>query len=174
MIGRLAALGRRIREEKSRVIGEKLFALDAFRDARTVCFYVGMPTEVDTAPLIDAALALGKTVLVPFCNSKRGKLLFYRIENRKDLKKGVFGIWEPDPQKACPADASAADCVLVPGLAFDRAKNRLGRGKGYYDKFLAKLDPKVPKIGLAFSFQKVKSVPTAGHDVKLDNIITDH
>ncbi|MBI3252480.1 MAG: 5-formyltetrahydrofolate cyclo-ligase [Candidatus Omnitrophica bacterium] len=173
MTRRLAALGGRLREQKSRAIAEKLFGLEVFGSARTVCFYAATPREVDTHPMIDAALEAGKAVLVPLCDPKKGTLALYRIQSRKDLKKGAFGIWEPDPGKAAPAGAAEADCVIVPGVAFDKAKNRLGRGKGYYDRFLSGLGPKVAKIGLAFSFQKVKNVPRADHDVPLDEIITD-
>lgn len=70
-------------------------------------------------------------------------------------------------------EAKELDVVIVPGLVFDEKNNRLGRGKGFYDRFLSTLDPRVRKVGLAFSFQVVPSIPTESHDVPMDLVLTD-
>jgi len=70
-------------------------------------------------------------------------------------------------------EAKELDVVIVPGLAFDSKNNRLGRGKGFYDRFLEKCGPNVRKIGLAFSFQVFPTIPTEGHDVPMDLVLTD-
>ena len=72
-----------------------------------------------------------------------------------------------------PVSNGAIDCILVPGLAFDKAGNRLGRGLGLYDRFLGKLAPGVAKIGLAYAFQIVPAVPTEECDQRLDLVLTD-
>ncbi len=164
------------RKKKSLIIEEKLFSLDAFKKASVVCFYVSLPAEVDTAQMIDRALEAGKRVLVPRVNreAQEPPLQLYEIKDRqKDLEKGAFGIMEPLPSRTRLADAQEIGCVIAPGVAFDRANHRLGRGKGFYDRFLAGIGPGVAKIGVAFSFQIVDEVPRVGHDVRLDLVITD-
>lgn len=131
------------RKSKSQIIQTKLFGLEAFRKAARVCFYDALPTEVDTRPMIDQARAMGKRVV-------------------------VLPAHDHDP-----AGHEAGDCVVVPGLVFDRSGNRLGRGKGFYDRFLGKLGSRVFKVGLAFSFQVVPAVPVESYDVRLDAVLTD-
>ena len=162
------------RSQKSRRIEEKLFGLDAFKKANTVCFYVSMPVEVDTASMIDRSIGMGKRVLVPLTDLENKEIDLYTIKNRQsDLRPGVLGIREPDPKKAKKGDPSEVDCLIVPGLCFDKQNNRLGRGAGLYDRFLKKFDPSVPKIGLAFSFQVLPQIPVEPHDVRLDIVLTE-
>lgn len=160
------------RKKRSLVIQKRLFGLNEFQGSKKVCFYVSMPAEVNTLPMIDKALKT-KKVFVPVCDPKNVRLRFYEIKSRKDLKKGFFNICEPVTKGKRPVNARLIDCVIVPGLAFDRKNNRLGRGKGYYDKFLKKLPKKTKKIGLGFLFQMVDKVPVEKHDQKLDKVITD-
>lgn len=162
------------RHEKSRKIADKLFRLDAFKTARNVCTYVSMPAEVDTTLLIDEIIGMGKRVLVPLTNLENKELKVYEINNRRDcLRPGTLGILEPDQDKCPEAATKDIDIVLVPALLFDRGNNRLGRGAGLYDRFLAGLPARVQKIGLAFSFQVVPQLPTHPHDVRMDQVLTD-
>ena len=170
---KLSILSAEEREKRSLRIEEKLFHLEPFKKAQFICFYVSLATEVDTSRMIDKALAMGKHVLVPLSDRQTLELSLYQIRNRDALQKGAWGIFEPDPAKTHLVSPDKLDCILVPGVAFDSQHNRLGQGKGFYDRFLAKLSPKVMKIGLGFSFQKVESVPVTEHDVKLDNVIYD-
>ena len=161
-------------EIKSLQIKKKLFSHDAFRKAKCVCFYVSMSTEVDTKSMIDEALALEKRVLVPMTNRADKQLSLYEITNRQtDLKKGAYGVMEPRPDRTRLTDLKEAECVIVPGIVFDKKNHRIGHGVGYYDRFLKKFGPEVFKIGLAFSFQVVPAIPAEVHDVKLDMILTD-
>ena len=172
--GKLAQLSPSARKRKSRVILKKLLALSAYRKARTVCFFVGMTTEVDTRPMIRHALDQGKRVLLPLVNLENKALKLYEVRNLgKDLVKGPLGILEPDLKKTKPFSPKKADCVLVPGLAFDKKNRRLGRGAGFYDRFLKKLKASTPRIGLAFSFQVVPEVPHEKHDVFLNKVLTE-
>ena len=164
-------------EEKRRLrsldIQKRLSGLPVFQKAKLVLFFVSLPEEVDTHPMIEEALRSGKRVAVPVADLKTKKLLFFEIrDKKKDLKPGVYGILEPDPYKTKPVSPKKADCVIVPGLVFDLKKHRIGHGAGFYDRFLAEIGD-VPKIGLAYSFQIIEEIPRESHDVALDEIITD-
>ena len=171
---KLKAQGLEERDRRSRLLESKLFKLDAFRKARTVCFFVGMDEEVDTVPMIAKALSSGKRVLLPLTNLENKELKWFEVRDLKaELAHGTLGILEPRPT-AKPGDAKDAECVVVPGLAFDQSKRRLGRGAGFYDRFLASLPPHAFKVGLAFSFQVFPSIPHEAHDVPLDEVLTDN
>ena len=162
------------RKTRSLKVQKKLFSAPAFKKARCVCFYVSLPSEVDTTGMIDKALELGKRVLVPRTNLENKELSLYEIKDReRDLKKGAYGVMEPRPAKAWLARLEEVDCLVIPGVVFDKKNNRMGRGKGYYDRFLKKFGPGVLKIGLAFSFQVVQRIPIEDHDVPVDKVLTD-
>jgi 5-formyltetrahydrofolate cyclo-ligase len=91
------------------------------------------------------------------------------------LAKGAFGIKEPNKKKAKELDINEIDTVIVPGLAYDYSRNRLGRGGGFYDRLLKKLPNSVKKLGVAFDFQILKSLPTnLFTDQKVDLIVTEN
>ena len=138
-------------------------------DANTIVAYYSLPDEVDTHRFIDELLADGKTVYLPKVISDEGMVLC-RYTGAESMKEGAFGIMEPVGAQI-PAD-EAIDVVLVPGMAFDGDGNRLGRGKGYYDRFLKSLSrPRPQLIGVCFDFQKVDVVPTEPTDVKVDVVV---
>ena len=89
----------------------------------------------------------------------------------EDVHNGTYGIAQPylDPQKVLKL--KDIDAVVVPGLAFDRSNNRLGRGAGYYDRFLSSLPETIATVGLAFDFQITESLPIGAHDMPLQQII---
>ena len=161
------------RRARSVKLAAKLFASEFFRKSDLVAFYVSLAEEVDTRRLIDRALRLGKRVAVPKCDLKKRRLEFYEIKSRKELKKGVLGILEPAADPKRRIRSRQLDCVFVPGIAFDKRQNRLGRGAGFYDRFLKRVSKRASKVGLGFSFQIVPRVPTEAHDVRLDTVITD-
>ena len=148
----------------------------------TVMAYWPLPDEVDIRPLIDALVAQGATVLLPkVVDDEHMELCRYASQN--DLAEGAFHIMEPTG--APFNDYEKIDVVLIPGMAFDAAGHRLGRGKGYYDRFLASLRPSdlIPHpssfttypspllLGVCFPFQRVAEVPTEEHDICVDEII---
>ncbi len=162
------------RKKRSLRIQKKLFSLAAFREAECVCFYVSLPSEVDTTVMIDKALQIGKRVIVPRTNLENKELSLYEIKNRaEDLKKGAHGVMEPRALKTQLVDLKEVECLIVPGVVFDKKNNRVGRGKGYYDRFLKQFGPEVSKLGLAFSFQVVPRVPVEAHDEPVDKVLTD-
>ena len=138
-------------------------------DAKTIVAYYSLPDEVDTHRLIDDLLADGKTVYLPKVISDE-EMVLCRYTGADSLREGAFGIMEP-VGAPIPAE-EVIDVVLVPGMAFDASGNRLGRGKGYYDRFLKTLaTPRPHLIGVCFDFQKVEVVPTTSCDVKVDVVV---
>ncbi|HHP50967.1 MAG TPA: 5-formyltetrahydrofolate cyclo-ligase [Moorella mulderi] len=162
-----------IRQEKSRKIREKLFSLSEWQRAQRIMSYVSFGSEVDTHQVIKQALAQGKRVAVPLCIPQVKGLMAVEIEDFPgDLVPGTMGILEPKPDRIYPVDPESLDLILVPGVAFDRSRHRLGYGAGYYDRFLSGL--RRPKaIGLAFQEQVVERIAKEGHDRPVDLIITD-
>jgi len=88
----------------------------------------------------------------------------------EDLEMGPYGIKQPK-ENLKSIDIQDLDAIIVPGISFDKNNYRLGRGKGYYDRFLAKLPSIIPTIGVAFDFQIVDSIPRTKHDVPVSRII---
>jgi 5-formyltetrahydrofolate cyclo-ligase len=161
------------RRKKSLVIGKKLLSAAVFRKAATVCFYVSKSLEVDTRGLIRESLKRGKRVLVPRMDAQKKRLGLREIKSFRDLKLGAFGVLEPVVSRTRKAKLAEVDCVVVPGVGFDKKKNRLGHGLGFYDRFLARLPKRAKKISLAFSFQVVNTIPHEAHDVAMDKVLTE-
>ena len=132
-------------------------------------FYISLGGEPDTTGMITAARSLGKIVMVPVCMKNKILIRPCLLEDSAKLKVGPYGIREPALERPVPLDN--LDLVIVPGIAFDKKGNRLGRGKGYYDRFLNKLSSRTATIGLAFDFQILPSVPTTPRDVNVQEII---
>ena len=156
---------------KSRLIAEQFWELPAIQKARSILFYASMPGEVDTLAMIEKAIFKGKRVALPIVEQNQRKLIPTLILSMEEVSKRTFGIAEPpfDPDKA--VDLKDLDAVVVPGLAFDRQHHRLGRGAGYYDRFLSTLPESVSTVGLAFDFQLTDCLPTEAHDMRLQQII---
>jgi len=129
--------------------------------------------EVETGPVIKKALTMGKKVVLPVTLVKDRDMKPVYLRDIKRFKKGPYGIYEPDgPLNRTPAELKNIDLVIVPGLAFDRKNNRIGRGKGYYDNFLRRLPKGKSKIGLGFRFQLLSRVPATKRDIPLTGVIT--
>ena len=135
-------------------------------DAQTIMAYYSLPDEVNTHGLIDELVAEGKTVLLPKVTGT-DTMELRRYTGRQDLSEGSFHIMEPVGEPF--SDYSEIDLSLIPGMAFDAQGNRLGRGKGYYDRFLRAMS--VRTIGVCFDFQRVDEVPTDENDVAVDEVI---
>jgi len=159
------------KEKKSAVITEKLIQTPAYRDARVVALYQSMRTEVDTAAIIGHALAAGKTVALPRVTQEG--LKFYRIAQGEALIRSPFGVDEPAGDPAKLVDKGKIDLVVVPGVCFDGERNRMGYGKGYYDRFLQ--GTALRTVALCFQEQiaEAGALPVDKHDVKMDLVITD-
>ena len=135
-------------------------------DSQTVMAYWPLPDEVDIRPLIAQLVTEGRTVLLPkVLDDEQMELRRYCSE--ADLAEGAFHIMEPVGEPY--TDYDKIDVVLVPGMAFDAAGHRLGRGRGYYDRFLT-AHSHLYKIGVCFPFQRVAEVPVEEHDICVDDI----
>ena len=164
------------RRKKSRLIQKKIFRENDFLSSNCVMLYVSKGTgEVETGPVIRKALSMGKDVVLPVTLAREKRIKPVVLEDVKTgLGKGPYGIYEPVESKSNRSfKPKYIDLVVVPGLAFDRHNNRLGRGKGYYDRFLKQLPKKTKKIGLGFRFQLVDKLLTTKNDVSLTKVITD-
>ena len=135
-----------------------------FEAARTVLLFHSLNDEVDTHAFL-CEVARRKRVFLPVV---RGEAMFMaEFLPDEPACRGRFGIEEPQT----PLYHGAIDVAVVPGMAFSAAGHRLGRGRGYYDRFLAQCA--CYKIGLCFSFQCLDAIPAEPHDIMMDEVITD-
>ena len=149
-------------------------------DARVVMAYYSLPDEVNTHQLLDELVTEGKTVLLPKVLDATTMEL-RRYTGPHDLAPGPFGILEPSGSQYSPSSfllphsskTHPIDVALIPGVAFDALGHRLGRGRGYYDRFLTLHSSlfTLHSIGLCFDFQKVPSVPVDPTDIPVDIMI---
>ncbi|MFA7642947.1 MAG: 5-formyltetrahydrofolate cyclo-ligase [Sphaerochaetaceae bacterium] len=172
---RLLSFGVDERQVGSEALAANVAASDAYRTCTAVLAFVSLPSEPDLRLLLDRAITEGKRVGLPVCRSD-GTLRFHEVGPawQEHMMKNRWGIAEPDPVSCPPVqlDGQGNSLVLVPGLAFSPRCGRLGRGKGFYDRFLAGKPAGMISIGVCFDFQIVADLPTEIHDVKLDAVIT--
>ena len=137
--------------------------------AQTVLAFYPLPDEPDLRPLLEQYHQT-KRILLPVVQGD--SMVIREYEGQASLHEGAFLILEPQGQDL-PLPSLQVDLVLVPGVAFDAAGHRLGRGKGYYDQFFASC-PQVAasyKLGIAFPFQIVGEIPTEPHDIQMDEVL---
>ena len=159
-------LRRIIREKKGQFTQQQLCELSL-----PIVDRIRSMLEVDTHALLDELVAEGKTVFLPKVLDDETMELC-RYTGRESLREGAFHIMEPITEFFCKDDLTKepSPCyALIPGLAFDAQGHRLGRGKGYYDRFLTSFKGKT--IGVCFDFQKVAEVPVDAHDVAVDRVV---
>ena len=161
------------RQAKSHLIEQQLFELAAFKKAKTVLFYASLPGEVDTFAMIKKTIELSKRICLPVVMQNQREMIPTLIKTLADLENGVYGIAQPRKNSSREISLEEIDAVVVPGVAFDASNHRLGRGKGYYDRFLTQLPKTTTTIGLAFDFQLTDSLPVEEHDVPLSCVITN-
>ncbi len=168
MIAHLAQLDLATVRAHSLAVAQRLVTIPAYVTAESLAVYVSFGAEIETHDLIRQWLAAGRQVCIPTFNA--GGYRLAEIQDfDQDLQAGKLNILEP--RLVRPVSATRPHVWLVPGLAFDRNGNRLGRGKGYFDALLARA-PGV-KIALTHDFQILNEVPTEVHDVRMDFIVTE-
>ena len=124
--------------------------------------------------MIKRAIDQGKRVSLPKTIQEERKLVPIQITSLEDdLEKGLYGILQPKELTNNSIPLEDIDTVIVPGVAFDHDHNRLGRGGGYYDRFLKEIPTGIPSIGLAFDFQIVDFLPISEHDVPVSKVLTN-
>jgi 5-formyltetrahydrofolate cyclo-ligase len=182
----LAAIVPAVYQEEGIRAAEFMAAFPAWRNAKTVLLFLDAPGEIDTAPLLNLAFKQGKKVFLPKCEGEIAR--FWHIKSAEGpWQTGAFDIREPliegpvlpeefpseKGDSVKPGESPAL--MVVPGMAFDRQGNRMGHGKGYYDRFFAKLDEqKVPyvRVALCLEQQVIAEVPTEPWDKPMDAICT--
>lgn len=150
----------------------QLIASSAYRQSDVIMVFLSLPREVDTTPLVLHAWRDGKRVLAPKVNWEQRRMLPIEIVSLTDnISEGEMGLREP--AEGTPFSVEQIDLVVVPGLGFDREGNRIGRGRGFYDRFLASEGWKGTSCGLALEDQVVEHVPMSEHDAPVDMLVTD-
>ena len=168
-------LGADARAGKSAAITRTVLECAPVRDSVMIMLYAEMGAEVITRPLAGELIGRGKRVMLPYGIEGDSDLRFAEVfDTERDILPGKHGV--PEPREGLRKDFFRSDLqvIICPGVAFDRQGGRLGRGKGYYDRFLRELRGKVPFIGLAFDCQILaETLPFEYHDIPMDMVITE-
>lgn len=153
----------------SKMIADRLVTSDYWNNAQVIYLYMSYNQEVVTYGLIEAALVSGKTIAIPKIYNKTN-MEFCFIKDFDDICEGYCNIPEPISNNI---SNEKEVLIIMPGLAFDENKNRIGYGGGFYDKYLANhSDVNFLKVALCFDFQLLDNIETEEHDAKVDVIIT--
>lgn len=163
------ALSEQTKEEYAMLCARRLFELAAFQKAKTVCVYMSYNGELDTKEIIKEARRQGKTVAAPKVQGRQ--MEFYTFESEEEMERDRHGILEPVPNENNKVDDEQA-LLIMPGVAFDEQRNRIGYGGGFYDRYI-QTHPTMKKIAVAYDFQIVEHVPADFFDQKPDTIVTD-
>lgn len=175
-IGRMTKTDRR---RLSSVIGDRVVCLPAWAHSDHLLVFSSTADEVDTGPLIRAARRVGKVVYLPRIF---GRDIRFHLFASFGLERHPYGMLEPPPEAPLWSVGAAyptprRTVIICPGLAFDHEGMRLGRGKGYYDRFLATLHQSgsegVTVIGICFDIQTIARVPSGPEDQRMDAVVTE-
>ncbi len=153
-------------EEASAAIFQSMLQLDVVKDAEHILIYSNFDNEVKTAEMTGWLLYQKKNVYLPLVEGRE----MFAADIKTTLELSDFGVAQPKWENAKIISPEKLDLIIVPGVAFDKQKNRIGFGMGYYDAFLAKT--KAYRLALAYDFQMLDSIPAQPHDQKMDSIMT--
>lgn len=153
--------------EKSTFLCARVMQTPEFQAAKTIYGYLPFNQEVNTLPLLEAALALGKQVALPKCYGREMRFILTR--DLSQIQASAFGAPEPLADSPVARDENAL--VIVPGLVFDRQGYRIGYGGGFYDRFLA-AEPNHPTIALCYDFQLVDRLLPEPHDLPVHTVFS--
>jgi 5-formyltetrahydrofolate cyclo-ligase len=159
---------------KSLEIVNALLSLEEYRRAKTIMAYVDFRNEVQTGEFIQRAMGDGKKVSVPLTDLKGKRLIPSLLQDFPgDLVPGTYGILEPGQECLRPLEPGELDMVIVPGVAFDEAGNRLGYGGGFYDRFLPRTPENCVWVAPAFELQLKPDVYPGEHDCPVHILVTE-
>lgn len=169
------------KDSLSRIVCAQFIAQPAYRQAKTVMWYIHCRSEVRTQAAILSELAAdNKRIVVPYCTKDEqghNQLGLWGVQDFAELIPGMWGIAEPPKQRWGEPGKEVApeqlDCIMVPGVAFDRNGGRLGNGAGYYDRLLKKVRTDTVAVGVCFEAQLVEQVIMDADDVSMDIVITE-
>ena len=153
--------------ECSKACVSKVLQFPELLEAKTVCVYMPTGNEIDTTEIIRYCKENGKRLAAPRVNGDT--MEFYYFTDETDMEQGAYDIWEPTGTEAVEDEESL---VIMPGVAFDLSCNRIGYGKGYYDRYLS-AHPHMKKVALAYDFQIVGRIKREVHDVRPDVVVTE-
>ena len=156
-------------KDASDKIKNTILGLDSVKSAKIIMVYLSAFREPDTFAIISELLSAGKDICVPISNVDTFTITPSRLVSLDELIKGAYGIYEPKEIISVPIHR--IDVALIPGIAFSPSGDRLGFGKGYYDRFLEEFNG--IKIGVGYDFQITDNIPTDKHDIRMDMIITE-
>lgn len=151
---------------------QRLFSLPEMTHCRIVMSYMPIRNEVDTLRFNKDILDANKQLCLPRVRNEKDMDAFFITDFKLELAQGHFNIQEPLFALE-PVNPATINIIILPGLAFDTRGNRLGFGKGYYDRFIERIDEKCLKIGLAYGFQVVEGIEAEPWDRKLDLVVTE-
>jgi 5-formyltetrahydrofolate cyclo-ligase len=172
VLARRDAMAHAQRRAADEALRTRLAALPAVAGARTILGFASFRSEIDTMPFIALCLARGAAVALPLIMGPHHMEAFAVSDPARDLVPGRFDIPEPRPELPL-VDPATIDVVIVPGSAFDLEGGRMGYGGGFYDTYLGRLRPDVPRVAIAYEVQLVERVPREPHDLCVDTIVTE-
>ena len=162
-------------KEKSKLIVQRVMGMIEWLQSNMLLVYADFRNEAATGELIIKSIEVGKQVAVPKTAPAKCLLIPSLIRDYPgDLEPGQWGIPEPKPHLIRPVKPELIDLVIVPGVAFDEAGNRIGYGGGYYDRFLAGLKKSTPSIALAYEMQICQEIIPEEFDVPVHYIVTEN
>lgn len=170
---RVASMNEDERRQASTAACTKLATLEPFRHASVIMLYMPLADEIDLTPFAIGCFRAGKTVCVPTVDWERRDMRPVEVASFNDDLMQIDEHGLRSPRDGRPMLPSVLDMVIVPGIAFDVTGRRLGRGGGFYDRFLARLHRSVTTVGLAYDVQVVDQVPTAENDRRVEYLATD-
>lgn len=156
-------------DEKSLLIFDRLKDIEAYKNAKGVLIYSSFKNEVKTKEIIKDLEAKGKSVFLPVIKDNNSFIACRKSDLTKNNK---YGISEPYPIETADLKSGKIDLIICPGVGFDYKLNRIGHGKGYYDRFLMDSE-NIIKIGLAYKIQMADNVYPDNHDVPMDIVVTE-
>ncbi len=166
----LHALPAEQRQEWSARMTERILELPEYQQAKVLMVFLSFSKEYDTEPLILHGLSAGKTVCAPKVDWQTWKMAPVKLNGLEEVVKDEHGLREPTGDTK--VDVDRIDLVLVPGLAFDTSGHRVGRGGGFYDAFLSRIDLRAVKLAPTFDFQVRSAIPFDRHDQPVDILLT--
>jgi len=175
LLAKLLSLTGEELKRRSQNVEKRLSSLPIYKNAKLVMVYYPLRGEVDILRMVRRDLGL-KRFCFPFVDLEKKELEVYEVNNLEDdFSVGPFRIMQPLPDKTKKVDIEEIDMVIIPALAFDRSCNRLGRGAGFYDRFLKRLNPSCKKVGIAFEPQILDDLPIhPSQDQKVDVIVSEN
>ena len=161
----------KIQKEKwDKIISEKIIGSDYFKNAEQVLVFASTENEFDTGFIIEECRFQNKALYFPLCIDRDGHMEFFKVDSPEDLEIGMYGISEP--KSHCEKYKQRKnDLVIVPCLSADRNHNRIGYGKGYYDRFLNDFND--VSISPCYDEMLWDEIPTDKYDIKINIIVTD-